>query len=158
MRLYHGTNIDFEEIKLSRCRPNKDFGQGFYLTDIRSQAEAMAIRRCEFEETGVPIVQEYEFDENMLSGDDFDVLRFDGVSEEWAEFILMNRMAKGQRRHRHDIVVGPVADDGVVFLQLNLYMQHLITIEALVKELTYRQLNNQYYFGTERAIQQLRRV
>lgn len=157
MRLYHGTNIDFEEIQLSCCRPNKDFGQGFYLTDIRSQAEAMAIRRCEFEETGVPVVQEYEFDEKMLSGDDFDVLRFDGVSEEWAEFILMNRMAKGQRMHNYDIVVGPVADDGVVF-QLNLYMQHLITIETLVNELTYRQLNNQYYFGTQRAIQQLRRV
>ena len=157
MRLYHGTNNDFGEILLSRCRPNKDFGQGFYLTDIRSQAEAMAIRRCEFEEAGVPIVQEYEFDENMLTGNDLDVLRFDGVSAEWAEFILMNRMAKGRRMHNHDIVVGPVADDGVVF-QLNLYMQRLITIDALVRELTYRQFNNQYYFGTERAIQQLRRV
>ncbi|MBQ2508442.1 MAG: DUF3990 domain-containing protein [Bacteroidales bacterium] len=104
MKLYHGTNTDFCEILLSRCRPNKDFGQGFYLTDIRSQAEAMAVRRCEFEESGVPIVQEYEFDET------------------------------------------------------NLYMQHLITMETLVKELTYRQLNNQYFFGTERAIQQLRRV
>ena len=157
MRLYHGTNIDFEEIKLSCCRPNKDFGQGFYLTDIRSQAEAMAVRRCEFEESGVPIVQEYEFDESMLSVGVFDVLKFDKVSAEWAEFILNNRMAKGQRMHNYDIVIGPVADDGVVF-QLNLYMQHLITIDTLVKELTYSHLNNQYYFGTERAIQQLRRV
>ena len=157
MRLYHGTNIDFGEILLSRCRPNKDFGQGFYLTDIRSQAEAMAVRRCEFEESGVPIVQEYEFDEGILSSGVFDVLKFEGVSAEWAEFILKNRMAKGQRMHNYDIVVGPVADDGVVF-QLNLYMQHLITIETLVKELTCRQLNNQYFFGTERAIQQLRRI
>lgn len=157
MKLYHGTNIGFGEILLSRCRPNKDFGQGFYLTDIRSQAEAMAVRRCEFEESGVPIVQEYEFDESMLCGGVFDVLKFEGVCAEWAEFILKNRMAKGKRMHNYDIVVGPVADDGVVF-QLNLYMQHLITIETLVKELTYRQLNNQYFFGTERAIQQLRRV
>lgn len=157
MKLYHGTNTDFCEILLSRCRPNKDFGQGFYLTDIRSQAEAMAVRRCEFEESGVPIVQEYEFDETLLDGGCFDVLKFNGVSVDWAEFILKNRMAKGQRIHNHDIVVGPVADDGVVF-QLNLYMQHLITMETLVKELTYRQLNNQYFFGTERAIQQLRRV
>ncbi len=157
MKLYHGTNIDFGEILLSRCRPNKDFGQGFYLTDIRSQAEAMAVRRCEFEESGVPIVQEYELDESILSAGVLDVLKFEGVSAEWAEFILKNRMAKGQRMHNYDIVVGPVADDGVVF-QLNLYMQHLITIETLVKELTYRQLNNQYFFGTERAIQQLRRV
>ena len=157
MRLYHGTNIDFGEILLSRCRPNKDFGQGFYLTDIRSQAEAMAVRRCEFEESGVPIVQEYEFDESVLSSGVYDVLKFEGVSAEWAEFILMNRMSKGQRMHNHDIVVGPVADDGVVF-QLNLYMQHLITIETLVKELTYRQINNQFFFGTESAIQQLIRV
>ena len=157
MKLYHGTNIDFGEILLSRCCPNKDFGQGFYLTDIRGQAEAMAVRRCEFEESGVPIVQEYEFDESMLCGGVFDVLKFEGVCAEWAEFILKNRMAKGKRMHNYDIVVGPVADDGVVF-QLNLYMQHLITIETLVKELTYRQLNNQYFFGTERAIQQLRRV
>ena len=117
----------------------------------------MAIRRCEFEETGVPIVLEYEFDESLLTNALFDVRRFDGVSEEWAEFILKNRMAKGERMHSHDIVVGPVADDGVV-LQLNLYMQHLITIETLVEELTYRQLNTQYFFGTERAIQQLKRV
>ena len=117
----------------------------------------MAVRRCEFEESGVPIVQEYEFDESMLCGGVFDVLKFEGVSAEWAEFILKNRMAKGQRMHNHDIVVGPVADDGVVF-QLNLYMQHLITIDTLVKELTYRKLNNQYLFGTEHAIQQLRRV
>ncbi len=54
MKLYHGTNTDFCEILLSRCRPNKDFGHGFYLTDIRSQDEAMAVRRCEFEESGVP--------------------------------------------------------------------------------------------------------
>ena len=157
MILYHGTNMDFGEILISRCRPNKDFGQGFYLTDIRSQAEAMAVRRCEFEEAGVPIVQKYEFDESILSCGDFDVLRFEGVSAEWAEFILRNRMAKGQRMHNHDIVVGPVADDGVVF-QLNLYIQHLITIDTLVKELTYRHLNNQYFFGTKRAIQQLRRT
>lgn len=157
MRLYHGTNTDFGEILLSRCRPNKDFGQGFYLTDIRSQAKAMAVRRCEFEETGIPIVLEYEFDENVLNSGDLKILRFDGVSEYWAEFILKNRMAKGQRVHDYDIVVGPVADDGVVF-QLNLYMQHLITIETLVKDLTYRQLNNQYFFGTEQAIQQLKRI
>lgn len=157
MRLYHGTNTEFGEIMLSRCHPNKDFGQGFYLTDIRSQAEAMAVRRCEFEESGVPIVQEYEFDEHLLDDHTLDVLRFEGVCEQWAQFILKNRMARGQRMHSHDIVVGPVADDGVVF-QLNLYMQHLITLETLVKELTYRQLNNQYFFGTDRAIQQLKRV
>lgn len=157
MRLYHGSNVDFDKIDLAKCRPNKDFGQGFYLTDIRSQAAAMAVRRCEFEETGNPIVQEYEFDEHIIDSQEVKVKIFDGVSQEWAEFILMNRMAHGDRKHDYDIVVGPVADDGVVF-QLNLYMQRLITMEMLIKELTFSHLNNQYFFGTERAIQQLKRV
>ena len=52
MILYHGTNMEFSEILISRCRPNKDFGRGFYLTDIRSQAQEQAVRRCEFEGCG----------------------------------------------------------------------------------------------------------
>jgi len=42
MILYHGTNFDFDKIDLSRSNPFKDFGKGFYLTDIRSQAEELA--------------------------------------------------------------------------------------------------------------------
>lgn len=34
MILYHGTNINIQSIDLSQCMPYKDFGQGFYLTDI----------------------------------------------------------------------------------------------------------------------------
>ena len=82
---------------------------------------------------------------------------FRNVSEEWAEFILKNRTSCGRRLHDYDIVVGPVADDGVVY-QLNLYMQRLITLDALVRELTYKKINNQYFFGTEKAIGLLRRL
>ena len=32
MILYHGTNADFDEIDLLKSKPNKDFGQGFYLS------------------------------------------------------------------------------------------------------------------------------
>ena len=38
MILFHGTNQDFEAIDLSKCSPYKDFGRGFYLTDICEQA------------------------------------------------------------------------------------------------------------------------
>ncbi|MBR1449638.1 MAG: DUF3990 domain-containing protein [Prevotella sp.] len=157
MKLYHGTNTDFDRILLSKCRPNKDFGRGFYLTDIRHQAQEQAIRRTDFEGWGAPVVQEYEFDEHSLVSSEMNVKIFDAVSREWAEFIIQNRKARGRSRHDYDIVVGPVADDGVVF-QINLYMQRLIDIDTLVKELTYRQLNRQYFFGTERAIKLLRRL
>lgn len=45
MILYHGSNVKINEINLSLCKPNKDFGKGFYLTSVRSQAEDMAVRR-----------------------------------------------------------------------------------------------------------------
>jgi hypothetical protein len=93
----------------------------------------------------------------LFSSEKFNVKIFNEVSVEWAEFILKNRKARGKKMHDHDIVIGPVADDGVVY-QLNLYMQHIITMESLVKELTYKKLNRQFFFGTERAIKYLKRI
>lgn len=156
MKLYHGTNMDFAQVDLAKGRPNKDFGRGFYLTDIKKQALEMAVRRCDIEGKGSPIVQTYDFDESILTSGELKVKRFEGVSNEWAEFILANRHARGKQMHDFDIVTGPVADDGVVF-QLNLYQQRLITIEQLVQGLTYHKLNNQYFFGTARAISKLHR-
>ena len=39
MRLYHGSNTAFRDVDLSLCRPNKDFGQGFYLAPDRIVAD-----------------------------------------------------------------------------------------------------------------------
>lgn len=43
MKLYHGSNIIIEQIDLSKCKPYKDFGQGFYLTEIKEQAEQILL-------------------------------------------------------------------------------------------------------------------
>lgn len=48
MRLYHGTNVDFDLIDIEKSNPYKDFGKGFYLTDIKEQAERMALRKVNF--------------------------------------------------------------------------------------------------------------
>jgi len=45
MILFHGSNVPIESIRLDLCSPNKDFGRGFYLTDIEVQAGQMALRR-----------------------------------------------------------------------------------------------------------------
>ena len=42
MILYHGTNEDFGDIDLNKSKPNKDFGQGFYLSREYTQAMDMA--------------------------------------------------------------------------------------------------------------------
>lgn len=47
MRLFHGTNTDFDRVKLDRSKPNKDFGRGFYLSDNYQQALSMAELKVE---------------------------------------------------------------------------------------------------------------
>lgn len=65
MRLYHGTNMDFDNIDLTKSKPNKDFGQGFYLSDNRWQAEELAAARVALT-GGEVVVLEYDFDEALL--------------------------------------------------------------------------------------------
>ena len=38
MILYHGSNISIQQIDLGKCKPNKDFGKGFYLGEKYEQA------------------------------------------------------------------------------------------------------------------------
>lgn len=43
MILYHGTNTDFSQVDLKKSKPNKDFGQGFYLSADYDQAMAIKL-------------------------------------------------------------------------------------------------------------------
>ena len=54
MILYHGTNQDFTAIDLKKSKPNKDFGQGFYLSREYAQAMDLAKIKVEQLETGTP--------------------------------------------------------------------------------------------------------
>lgn len=90
MKLYHGSTINIETIELSKSRPNKDFGRGFYLSTDRKQAQRMGEFKA-ITEGGTPVMNTYEFDEKVMATDELKVLRFDGYSKEWAEFIFLNR-------------------------------------------------------------------
>ena len=81
MKLYHGSNMVIDQIDLSKCKPYKDFGQGFYLTEIKEQAEQMA-RRTSAIYGGEAVVTEFEFDETALKI--LSVKTFEEPSEEWA--------------------------------------------------------------------------
>ena len=156
--LYHGSNVFINKIDLSVCKPDKDFGCGFYLTDIREQAMDMARRRCKILNSGEPSVTSFSFDETLLTRNILNIKTFDMPSVEWAKFILNNRHASHNHfHHGYDIVIGPIADDGVAF-QLGRYERGLITIETLAEELKYRKLTRQYFFGTDKAIQYLQRI
>lgn len=157
--LYHGSNVAIDQIDLSKGLPDKDFGQGFYLTDIRSQAEEMAKRRTRIAGFGTPTITSFTFDDSFVETEQLVIKVFpDAPCEEWAEFVYANRHASETGfRHPYDIVVGPVANDGVAF-QLERYHEGAIDLKTLTSELTYKDLNRQYFFGTKKAIARLKRL
>ena len=57
MKLYHGTNKDFNRIDLLKSKPNKNFGRGFYLSADYKQALNMAQVKVAQLEIGTPIIQ-----------------------------------------------------------------------------------------------------
>ena len=59
--------------------------------------------------------------------------------------------------HNYDIVIGPIANDGVV-LQLTNYREGIYSPEEAARLLQDRYLDQQYYFGTERALRFLRKT
>ena len=153
MKLYHGSNTKIEKIDLSKCRPYKDFGQGFYLTEIKEQAEKMASRTAHIYE-GEPIVTEFEFDESALTK--LSVKQFDEPNEEWALFVLANRSKESQQpTHSYDIVIGPVADDDIAQLFRN-FNDGYINLTMLVEGLKYKKVSSQYFFHTEAATKYLK--
>ena len=158
MILYHGTYTDFESIDLTRCMPYKDFGRGFYLTDIEQQAKDMALRKSKFVPNSKPCVLAYEFEEKYLTDGTLKVKLFENPTEEWAQFIIDNRYNPENRQvHDYDVVIGPIADDGVA-LQIGLFRDGLIDLSSLAKALEYKKLNKQIYFGTQKAIDLLKRL
>jgi len=158
MILYHGSNIEIEKIDLSKCRPLKDFGRGFYTTPLREQAWAMAKRTVKIYGEGTPCVTEFNFDDAVLKDTSFNIKCFNKPSLEWAKFVVNNRnhnftdfsSPECNTDCKYDIVTGNVANDDITAL-INVYLAGILSDEALIKELTFRELSEQISFHTERA-------
>ena len=165
MRLYHGSYIAIDNINLAMCRPYKDFGQGFYLTDIEKQAEKMAIRVARIYGEK-PIVNIYEIDDDFKDFKDLKIKDF-GIqtTEEWARFVMNNRSrvftdiknVLCNKDNKYDIVIGPVADDNMA-LMFRQYENEIIDFETLVKGMIYKETSSQYSFHTEKSVKLLRKV
>ena len=156
MKLYHGSNVEIEYVDLSRGRRGKDFGKGFYANPDYMQAVEFCSNVVRREGSGIPTVTSFEFDESALNM--LNIKRFDGYTQEWAEFILMNRNYNSDKpAHDFDIVIGPIADDGVG-TQIRRLSRGFITFDAFLEELKYSKVSIQYFFGTEEAIKYLKKI
>lgn len=158
MKLYHGSNMEIASIDLSHSKVGKDFGCGFYLSAQKGQAAELAERKTEQIGEGRAVVNEFVFNETLLDDGTLSVLRFDGYSKEWAEFVLMNRRNRSRvPAHSYDVVIGPIANDTVGY-QIRRFMIGVINMEQFIEELKYMKgISFQYFFGTEKAIKCLKK-
>ncbi len=151
MKLFHGSNTPVKTIDFVKCKPYKDFGCGFYLTEIERQAVLMAKRTASIY-GDEPVVTVFEFDEKAAFNDpDLTIKRFDEPNEEWALFVMNNRSrTQAHPVHGYDIVIGPVADDTIATLFRN-FDDGIIDLPTLVNGLKFKEISSQYFFHSQKA-------
>ena len=139
MRVYHGGTEVIKQPKVSKGRLGLDFGQGFYVTDIQSQAESWADRMARIRmESGIVSVYDFDID---TAKKQYSYKRFDEYDESWLEFIVANRQ-ETYRGEVYNIIEGGVANDRVIDT-VEAYIAHLTPMNAALRELSKHRPINQ---------------
>ena len=140
--LYHGTYLSIPEPLAKVGRKNLDFGPGFYLTMIESQAKdwAIIISSRKGRETKA-VVNVYHFDIESAEADNVRLKRFNTYNIEWLNYVVDCRKGKDISLD-YDIVEGGVANDNVIDTVED-YEKGIITAEQALGQLRYKKVNHQ---------------
>ena len=137
--VYHGGTESVEHPDCKCGRKNLDFGQGFYVTDIRKQAEDWAKLMAGRKKT-TPILNRYRLNRDAIMSEARCKI-FPAYDEDWLDFIVASR--QGQPiADAYDYIEGGVANDRVVDT-VNLYMMGLMDKATALRRLSEHQPNNQ---------------
>jgi len=137
--VYHGGTEIVEHPICKLGRQNLDFGQGFYVTDLREQAVSWAAQTAD-RRRQQPVLNRYILDRERILSEARCKL-FTAYDYAWLEFIVANR--RGQNvASAYDYVEGGVANDRVIDT-VNLYMTGLMDIDTALKRLSEHRPNNQ---------------
>jgi hypothetical protein len=139
MKVYHGSIQEIRFPLAKAGRPNLDFGRGFYVTDIRRQAEEWA-ERIGLRMAETPMINVYELDMELACSK-YRVLKFKDYDKEWLDFIVASRSGKTSWMN-YDMVEGGVANDRVIDT-IEAYMIGNMTLEMALGELAKHRPNNQ---------------
>ena len=139
-KIYHGASQEVSSPLVHVGRENLDFGKGFYVTDIRSQAKIWAEVKSRYLMDAKGYINEYLFDfDNAIK--DFRYKKFEKYDREWLHFIVDSRdglkVWKG-----FDIIEGGVANDRVIDT-VEAFKAGQISEEKALIELSKHQPNNQ---------------
>lgn len=139
MEIFHGSNVCIKTPEVRTDKYAKDFGEGFYCTVMRQQAERWAGRYK------TPVLNVYEFH----LAERFKVLTFKEMSEEWLDFVVDCRAWK---KHDYDIVEGPMADDQIYNYVAD-YISGTITREQFWALAKFKYPTHQIAFCTARSLE-----
>ena len=155
MKVYHGSYLKIEEIDLSVCRPNRDFGRGFYVTKFLPHAENWAINVSRRHKQSQACVSGFEYNENAFTQSICKIKRFEDYNEEWLDFVILNSNENNPTpAHDYDIVEGPVANDKIQN-RIDLYLDGKIDKFDFLEELKYHEETHQICFCTLNSLQTL---
>lgn len=139
MRVYHGSTVVINRPLVQIGRLGLDFGQGFYVTDFKSQAEACATRMSRIrQENGV--VNVYELDMDRVKHE-FKYKCFPEYDMDWLDFIVANRKRQYDGE-KFDVIEGGVANDRVIDT-VEAYMADLMPRDVTLRNLKAHRPNNQ---------------
>ena len=148
MILYHGGTDSVEKPVIKARSAGRDFGLGFYCTDIRAQAEAWAKRQGRIRKQ-IAVLNRYEFDiENAQKNLTFKLFR--DYSHEWLEMVI-NCRRNPQYTHGFDVVYGKIANDDVGET-VQAVVDGLMPFDFALQRLSFMPANNQYCFCTEKSL------
>ena len=137
--LYHGSKVVVEYPEIRVARYQKDFYFGFYCTNIVKQAIRWATRI-----NGNGILNSYSYTPDPS----LRFLRFDGMTEEWLDFIAACRSGKS---HDYDIVEGPMAND-TIYNYVQNFMDGKISRVAFWELAKFNKPTHQISYHTARAL------
>ena len=140
--LFHGSNIEVPQPLVKLGRKNVDFGQGFYLTKLRKQAESWAEVIAERKGRNTkPILSSYSFDYDSVKSAGYKIKVFETYDNEWLNYVIDCR--KGEdAQHQYDVVEGGIANDNVIDTVED-YENGIITAEQALGQLKYKKVNHQ---------------
>ncbi|OAV75786.1 hypothetical protein Barb7_00562 [Bacteroidales bacterium Barb7] len=138
MIVYHGGYCLVKHPEIMKGKYAKDFGTGFYCTAIKEQAFRWAKRY------DTPVISTYQFE----TDDKLKVLSFEGMTEEWLDFIVDCRRGV---QHDYDIVIGAMANDQI-FNYISEYVNEVLTREQFWVLAKFKYPTHQVNLCTEQAL------
>ncbi|MDE5642080.1 MAG: DUF3990 domain-containing protein [Muribaculaceae bacterium] len=149
--LYHGSYLAVNSPFVGLGRKKVDFGQGFYLTKLQSQARSWAETIAERKGRNTkPVVSSYTFDFDSVVADGFRVKIFETYSLEWLDYVIDCRKG-GEMQKQYDMVEGGVANDNVIDTVED-YENGIITAEQALGQLIYKNVNHQICILNQKII------